>query len=189
MSDELNSHTTDTGDTRNANLSASRMASRRRMLKAAAVSVPLIASLKSGAAFAVASANMCIVKNSRNQPENPALTPSDTWIQRLVTRYTFRNSDGAVTDAKYDIDGIYSDFVPDTINNYYDADGTPWVNRADMPVNSAESVYVLVPYQPSLDWMSVEESPFKLDITSPQTALTTSCLCSVDPSNKMCNII
>jgi hypothetical protein len=99
-----------------------KMASRRRLLKAAAAGAPLIATLPNGAAWATASTAQCIVSSRTASPQNVASDPppaGDTFVRQMgreVQVGPTGSSDPATFVTVYTIS-------PDN-TTYYNADGS-----------------------------------------------------------------
>ena len=117
------------------------LVSRRHLLRAAAVTAPLVATLPSGAAMANASSFQCAVVDQNKLP-TAAINPQDdtfvrvqgkTWTETIagtgeVTFYNFTSLDGQD-------------------NVTVDADGNRYPTPAPLP-QTATDIYLLVLYQP-----------------------------------------
>ena len=143
---------------------------RRKLLKTAAASAPVIATLQSGAAFANTSAFQCI-----NDAKNTAATlpevvadpvpPSDNWVRKTVKRYRYqktkKNGKIKITDWWYDVDGNHDGFDPEgpfyrikkgkVKSKIFNKNKHKW-NEYD-----SETVNVIVYYEPNSDHTNVTE--------------------------------
>ncbi|MCF6354819.1 MAG: hypothetical protein L3J26_06910 [Candidatus Polarisedimenticolaceae bacterium] len=148
---------------------------RRRLLKAAAVSAPVIATLQSGAAFAQASALACIERDAAHNPPGEISDPSsDTFVRVAMNKYTYWDgSDTASeTDFKYDVDSLHPS------GPYYNSDGSSWVIPSGFAEYSSQTVYVLA-YYDSNGALSGRIFP-EVQVGDDQV-LTTSCMTSFTP--------
>ena len=63
---------------------------RRKLLKTAATTAPVIATLQSGAAFAAGSAHLCVNTAQTDPPTADTATNTDAWVRTSVKRYKFQ---------------------------------------------------------------------------------------------------
>jgi len=177
---------------------------RRRLLKAAAISAPVIATLQSGAAFATASAQGCIQECETKNPGQITST-TDGWVRTEVTLYTFRfkkPNKPFRTKERYDVTPFYAiPLAPGGIitpsagdGPFYKANGKTWSipnNATDISVIAATPKFILVYYDPNDTYTGVTEIGPIIPLDdesniSGLTPLTASCLCSVNPNNPIC---
>ena len=84
---------------------------RRKLLKAAAVSAPLVSSLKSGSAFAMTSVIQCIGMDHNNPPNYNVTSgyySNDGWMRQQVKRYRYKKSNGYWTPWLYHLDSNFN---------------------------------------------------------------------------------
>lgn len=179
---------------------------RRHLLKAAAVSAPVIATLQSGAAFATASANGCVQTCETKNPAPTTITDvTDGWIRAEVILYTFRfkKPNKPYRERKrYDIKPVYTTplapngFITPSAGDgpFYRANGKTWSipgNATEISVTAAAAKFILVYYDPNDAYTDVTEIGPIIPLDDESninglTPLTHSCLCSVDPNNIIC---
>ncbi len=172
---------------------------RRKLLKSAASTAPVIATLHSGAAFATASTHLC-VNTAQTDPPVTDTPATDAWVRTSVKRYKFLPPGGNPGDAEwlYDFegngggDGTY----------YRDADANSDGQGDSVSVSvaggwqlldptSGETRYVVVLWDASGSGATELGAHPKLffdgmSATPSRTPLTATCLCSVDPTK--CNL-
>ncbi len=164
---------------------------RRRLLKSAAVSAPLIATLQSGAARAAASAHFCVT-TAQTDPPVPSTTKSDAWVRVQVKRYRFQPPGAGTTPLwLYDMDNIGGGsgiYYQETDTNA-DGSGDPVEvdTSAGWHLLTSEDRWVVVLFDTVPDGAKKlgEHPKLFFDITSAvpsRTPLTASCLCSIDPT-------
>jgi len=130
---------------------------RRKLLKTAATTAPVIATLQSGAAFANTSAFQCI-NDAKSGGVYEVVTdpvPSDNWVRKTIKRYK-QGDQSSSNPWWYDVDnnggteGTYYRRKNDgtLVSEVIDPDPSSW---------TAETVHVIVYYQPSDDYTQVTE--------------------------------
>ncbi len=171
---------------------------RRRLLKTAAATAPVIATLHSGAAFANASAYQCI-NDARTQPPSEETSSPDTWVRVEVKRYKFKHIDNGkkkkTNNWWYDVDGVMgsgcSRASPCSGTFYRIKNGVPKARYFDkiIKILSEETVWVVKYYQPDADNTSVTEvGPYPKFYELPpdfveKTPINASCLASMTSNN------
>ncbi len=173
---------------------------RRKLLKTAATTAPVIATLQSGAAFAAGSAHLCVNTAQTDPPTADTATNTDAWVRTSVKRYKFQppGEDTGGAEWLYDFagngggDGTY----------YRDADSNSDGQGDSVAVSAAsgwkllepmsgETRYVVVLWDASGGGATELGAHPKLffdgvSATPSRTPLTATCLCSVDPTK--CNL-
>lgn len=193
---------------------------RRRLLKAAAASAPLIATLPNGAAFATASTAQCVIEArdaSKTDQDSTfdakaALGDGYVRVKGIQTEFTrvveSKTRQAGVTQDVDVIKVVYS--FPSAPSTYYNVDGTVF-NPAEggWTKGASQEVYLLRVFVPTdgsgtpvgTDPQSVDNCSFVSGVAQdipPQCiypvgqrdfyrddgnmGLTTSCLCSVNPT-------
>jgi hypothetical protein len=136
---------------------------RRKLLKTAATTAPVIATLQSGAAFANTSAYQCIndatkeldIKETVKDP----VPLGDNWVRKQVKRYKFKDSGGTITENWwYDIDGVFGV----SSGPYYRVSDDGTLKQGDFPasdwsVAAEQTVHVIVYFEPDATNTSVVE--------------------------------
>ena len=180
--------------------------SRRRLLKAAVATAPLIATLPNGAAWATASTAQCIIASRDASKDNPdihfdARGSLDSFVRMVGRQTEFKEKNGPRRKVVYSFPPNYSP--------YYDVSGVVFEPEGWRVLNKSEqTVYLLrvfVPRDdngtPSSDPTTVTDCTFlsgpshsippqcifpvgQRDFSSDfgNMGLTVSCLCSVNPT-------
>lgn len=156
---------------------------RRLLLKAAAATAPLIATLPNGAAFANASAANCVAEDqerSRAAPGVEVLEPphSDDYLRMAAWRRTCNGENFYFIDANaqwYKEDGTVLLHIQD---------GDLCGDRIGGQAEADTRVYVLAHWRPENGLQAVSQVGFfpvtKLEEDQDLTALTASCMASMD---------
>lgn len=141
---------------------------RRRLLKAAAASAPVIATLQSGGAFANASAFQCIDSTTNDTPDG-ATPGTDVYVRERIaaTEYTHTTNP---SKWKYTVGGTE-----------YDENGDPWQDPGrDYSAEPSIDLNALVYYTPINNNMSVVPSRiYPQPQAVPDQVLAESCLASI----------
>lgn len=169
--------------------------SQRRALLRAAASAPLVATLHSGAAGANASASQCVISGQTasnltlgGAPPYTVRSP-DAWVRRAGQQAKARHSGRSFMVYKingewYDQNGVKRDVVF----------GTPCNQATQVCAGNPSNTYLLEVYEPELQGLAPvgvhPRGPFPLQkipgrtasAPAENTAITGSCLLSVDPN-------
>ncbi|HIE55419.1 MAG TPA: hypothetical protein EYP90_09610 [Chromatiaceae bacterium] len=137
---------------------------RRKLLKTAATTAPVIATLQSGAAFANTSAYQCINDAKTNPPPEWTGDPvpsGDNWVRKTITRYKYKKkSDNTISNWWYDVDGNHGVSNPEGPYYRVQNDGTVASRSFDLNLwdeYQSEIVNVIVYYEPNVDYTGVSE--------------------------------
>lgn len=120
---------------------------RRRFLKTAAATSPIIATLPNGAAFANYSASQCVMDSRDSDPAGAATSTADGFYRVAGQKHTFTTGDVPPTATKV---AYSSAALPQTPTIYWDETGTsfdPTTGGWSTPPTS-EAVLLLVLFQP-----------------------------------------
>lgn len=167
---------------------------RRRLLKAAATTAPLIATLPNGAAWATASTNQCII-DSRNGASVDVVTSGDGFVRQNGQEVKI----GLKTSTDPQTYKTYYTIDPDD-TTYYDVNGNVYALTSDYEVKSKTDVQLLRFFDATSDTGDIANNPTgaancgdtpippqciypvdKKATAGNNQALYTSCLCSVNP--------
>lgn len=166
---------------------------RRRLLKAAAFGAPMIATLKSGAAAATASARQCITNDAAAPDPQGILTPDDDLT--LLDQYIYQEGQQYTV---YDGDGVASIYYL-VQNKWYNGTGSPIISSplGTLPVcetdksgcYDSEVRYFLAlwkPDDPSYPTTVTSQCVVPVNSLTDYQALSKSCWASVDPGVVAC---
>lgn len=127
-----------------------RTRSNRRSLLKASAAAPVVATLQTGSAWAMASTIQCVVQDAA-QPDRPDDTgeferaTDDGWVRQAVNKWYVRNASN-IPKILYDVDGNGRDGI------LYNANGDPKNGSSftDDPnfATNPETVYVVTAFEP-----------------------------------------
>ena len=168
---------------------------RRRLLKAAATTAPVIATLQSGAAFANTSAFQCIDDAKSGGVDEVVADPvpsGDHWVRKTIKRYKYkRKIDEHISTWWYDVDGNHDGVSPEgpyyRVRNEDGSVASRTFNLSNWDEHESETVNVIVYYQPNGDYTGVSKikDPYpKYYVAQPYgepLPINASCLASMAP--------